>query len=388
MERLGFGSDVDMLESYVASLQDSAADGNPLVQDPVYDQYFRLLKEVKPESEVITRNWEKDSDKPLDSFDSLLQKFGMRSIRTCTVKSDIDKYIETVSSGGVYREVCASFKLNGHACRVVYNNGDLIRATTRGRSKKGRDITRHLQLILGKHNEYLESLGLVEIRGELIVTYSDFNKTLSSVCKTPLSSVTSLVRDSASDAEIEMLHFLAYKILTAEDSLYDSLFDEMEALTGYGFETPYHKTYLVKNTDNIMKILKDFEDIKLNKGYEFDTDGIVIGINNNSKFYSYGLDGNAFKANIAVKMGFWECNNYSSTIRNIVFEHGKKWFTPKAEIDPVVTVTGAEVRVVPIYNVGVMNKLGLIPGATIHFRFGGETGVQLLTPDGNSVTTI
>ena len=53
-----------------------------------------------------------------------------------------------------------------------------------------------------------------------------------------------------------------------------------------------------------------------------------------------------------------------------------------------MTANGSTVTTVPLYNVGVMNKLKLIPGMPIHFRFGGETGVQLLTPDGMSVTSI
>ena len=79
---------------------------------------------------------------------------------------------------------------------------------------------------------------------------------------------------------------------------------------------------------------------------------------------------------------------YTSTITDIVWERGKSWFTPKAVVEPVVTAGGATVTTVPIYNVKVMNKLHLIPGEQIHFRFGGETGVQLLTAEGLSVTEI
>lgn len=388
LEMLGFGADVDALECYVADLQNAAADGEPLVQDPIYDKHRKLLEILKPDSEVLKRNWEKDSNDELQDFDELLKQYGMRSIRTCVDRTDVEKFISNILESSYEVDVCTSFKLNGHACRVVYRDGKLVSATTRGRYKKGRNITRHLRRILGDYNEYLEGYGLVEIRGELIVTYTDFENTLKNTCKTPLSSVTSLVRDSAPDEEIDMLHFVAYKIFVKDSDIFESLSDELEYLENIGFEVPNYDVYTISSYDDIEAILADFEDKKKNKETDFDTDGIVVAVNDNSEFYSLGLDGNAYNSNIAVKMGIWECNMYTSTITNIVWEHGKKWFTPKAEIEPIVTVTGATVRVVPIYNVGVMNKLKLIPGNTIHFRFGGETGVQLLTPDGLSVTMI
>ena len=48
LEKLGFGADIDALESYVAELQDAAGMGNPLVDDAAYDNYVRLLRQLKP----------------------------------------------------------------------------------------------------------------------------------------------------------------------------------------------------------------------------------------------------------------------------------------------------------------------------------------------------
>lgn len=388
LNELGFGSDVDAFESYFKQLQDAAADGEPLVQDPVYDRYKKILQEIKPGSVLLKGNWEKDSDVALTEYDKLLKEYGMRSIRTCTTDDEIKKAFANVLSK-LPIEVCTSCKMNGHACRVVYNEGDLVSATTRGRYKKGRDITRHLRKILGDHNEYLEGYGLVEIRGELLVTFDDFENKLRYSCKTPLSSVTSLVRDSATDEDLKYLHFVAYKMLIDEDDdTFDTLSEEMDTLANIGFETPFRRVSIIKTFDDIKRELRFFESHVENFTNTYDTDGIVMAVNNDSMFYSMGLDGNAFLANIAIKMGHWECNMYSSIIKNIVWEKGKSWFTPKAEIEAVMTANGATVTTVPLYNVGVMNKLKLIPGMPIHFRFGGETGVQLLTPDGMSVTSI
>lgn len=388
LEKLGFGCDIDAFESYFRELQDAAADGEPLVQDPVYDEYREILKAVKPDSELLKNNWEKDSGEELKDYDELLKQYGMRSIRTCTTDDEIKRNFSKVLSE-LPVEVCTSFKLNGHASRVVFERGYLVSATTRGRSKKGRDITRHLKHILGEFNEYLEPYELVEIRGELIVTYDDFNNKLKDKCKTPLSSVTSLVRDSVTDDELDMLHFVAYKIIIKDNTdMLPTLADEFEYLDSIGFEIPLYSVTTLNEFSDILNVRHGFEEVKKENKFPYDTDGIVMAINDDSEFYSEGLDGNAFFGNIAIKMGMWECNMYTSTITDIVWERGKSWFTPKAVVEPVVTAGGATVTTVPIYNVKVMNKLHLIPGEQIHFRFGGETGVQLLTAEGLSVTEI
>lgn len=394
LEELGFGSDIAELESYVALLQEAAADGEPLVDDPVYDRHFRLLEELKPDSEILKRNWEKDGDEPLNDYDEILKEYGMRSITTCIDFSDIKKYGTKISKLNHPTELLAAFKMNGHALRIVYEYGELVSATTRGRYKKGRNVTRHARNICPSHVEYFEAFPLVEVRGEALVSYDTFTNVMSKFCKTPLSSVTSLIRDSVSDEELKYLNFVAYKIIVhgiEEDDLFlETLYDEYEYLDACGFKVPYHKLYENVTEDNLENtvedILKHFASDGVQMGY--DVDGVVVAVNDNNDFYSLGLDGNSFNGNIAVKMGKWECNKYTGVIEEILWERNKSWFTPKARITPVITVTGSSVSTVPLYNVGVMFKLKLKKGSPINFRYGGETGVQLLTPDGKSVTNI
>lgn len=394
LEELGFGANIDALEAYVGTLQDAAADGEPMVDDPVYDRHYRLLKDLKPESEILNRNWEKDSDEPLNDNDEILKEYGMRSILTCTDFSDIKKFSTILMELGDKVDLLASFKMNGHAARIVYRYGELVAATPRGRLKKGRDTTRHMRIIAPPHIEYFESFPLVEVRGEVLVSYDTFKNVMSKYCKTPLSSVTSLIRDSASESEIKYMDFVAYKIILhgidEDEAFITTLEEEYNYLDACGFKVPYHKLY--RNVgydeleDTVEEVLKHFAQDSVQMGY--DADGVVLAINDNETFYGLGLNGNTFKGNIALKMGRWECNKYTGWIEKIVWERGKKWFTPKAQISPVVTVTGSTVTTVPLYNVGVMLKLDLKKGSPINFRYGGETGVQLLTADGKSVTSI
>lgn len=391
LERLGFGADVDALESYVGELQDAAGLGSPLVPDSIYDIHVKLLKQLKPESELFTRNWEVD-DNELDTYDEVLEKYGMCSITTISEYKELGNYKKMLDEIGQPVELTATVKENGHAVRAVYVNGSLYGGTTRGRYKKGRDITRHLKLVLPNYIEDWAEIPIVEIRGEMLVSFDNFENYLKGTLKTPLSSVTSLIRDSATDNEIELLDMVCYKVLASDDSLkFSGLFEELEYLSELGFDTPEKAKISGVTSGNlensVKRILEYFEGLMDNGVIKYACDGIVMAINDTELFYSLGKTKNTWNANFAVKMGrYWESNVYSAIIKEVVFIPGKSYMTPKALIDPVRCANGSEVKTVPLYNIGVMERYGYVTGETIYFRYGGEMGVTTCDVYGNSVS--
>ena len=124
LEKLGFGADVDALESYVATLQDAAGMGNPLVDDAAYDAHVRLLKQLKPTSSVLNRNWEVE-DNELNEYDDVLKKYGMCSITTITTIDELYKFKNVLDEIGHPVDIVASTKENGYGVRAVYLNGHL-----------------------------------------------------------------------------------------------------------------------------------------------------------------------------------------------------------------------------------------------------------------------
>lgn len=391
LEKLGFGSDVDALESYVASLQDAAGMGNPLVDDATYDAHVKLLRELKPTSAVLNRNWE-TSDEELTEYDEVLKKYGMCSITTIDSIDDLGKFEDTIESLGHPVDITASIKDNGHGVRAVYLNGMLYSGSTRGRYKKGRDITRHVKAVLPNYVDAWSDIPIVEIRGEMLVSIDNFEKYLKGKCKTPLSSVTSLIRDSVTDDELKLLEMECYKVIAADDSLeFDTLWDEFEHLANNGFKTPPRGRIRNITADNlrvnVQKALEFFEGLMDDGKIRFSCDGVVFAIDSNHDFYSTGKDGNAWNGNFALKTGrYWQQNVYSAVIQEVQFIPGKSYITPKAIIDPVTTANGSQVTYVPLYNVGVIERYHYIPGETVFFRYGGEQGVTLCDCYGNSVS--
>lgn len=390
LEKLGFGSDIDALESYVASLQDAAGMGNPLVDDSVYDAHFKLLKELKPNSTILTRNWE-TADEELDQYDEVLNKYGMCSIETIDDVNDLGKFANIIAGLGHNIDLMASVKDNGHGVRAVYLNGWLHSGSTRGRYKKGRDITRHLKAVLPLYVDDWSLIPIVEVRGEMLVSIDTFEKHLKGKLKTPLSSVTSLIRDSATDEEIKLLEMECYKVISSDGSLeFETLWDEFEHLAACGFKTPPKARMNNVSAETIVpavsRILEYFESLMDAGKIRFSCDGIVFAINNNEDFYSTGKSGNAWNGNFALKAGkHWQQNVYSAIIKEVEFIPGKSYIVPKAIVDPVVTANGSSVTTVPLYNVGVMERYHYVPGETIFFRYGGEQGVSLCDCYGNSI---
>lgn len=391
LEKLGFGADVDALESYIATLQDAAGMGNPLVDDAAYDAYVRLLKQLKPTSSVLNRNWEVE-DNDLGEYDTVLEKYGMCSITTLTSFEELYKFKSTIANIGHPIELIATIKENGHGVRAVYTYGNLKTGSTRGRYKKGRDITRHLKAVLPNRVEAWAKIPIVEIRGEMLVSIENFENHLKGELKTPLSSVTSLIRDSATDEELKLLDMVCYKVISGDGSLeFETLWDELAHLKENGFAIPEVAKVGGIDEENLEemvgKILECFESAMDSGKIKYSCDGIVFAINDNNTFYSTGKTGNSWNGNFALKMGrYWESNVYSAIIEEVQWLPGKSYITPKAIVKPVKTVTGAEVTNVPLYNIGVMERYHYVPGETIYFRFGGETGVTLCDCYGRSVS--
>lgn len=179
------------------------------VADSIYDTLYDMLKQVKPDSDVLKDIWEKDGD--IEDYTELLQSHPMMSIETAKSYDcpALNSFIERMP--GEETSYFASFKINGHGIRVVYQDGDLVSATSRARASAGKDLTRQLRVILGDHNENLEGYGLVELRGELCLRLDrleearKFNPKIISA----FSAVASLSRPYATDEEIELLDFYA-----------------------------------------------------------------------------------------------------------------------------------------------------------------------------------
>lgn len=381
---------VERLEYFILSCNMNHNAGTPLVEDAVYDKLVEILEQVSPNSHLLKQVWSEDSEVELDAdLNKFLFEYPMKSIRTVKNLSyeDLSWFIDKLPDTF---DLFFSLKENGHGIRLVYNCGYLELATTRGRSTAGRDITSHLRVLLGDTCESLIDQGVVELRAELVLPFSNLEEArgFNPDIKSAFTAVSSMSRESATEAEICLLRVVAYDIL-GDNLDFATLSDKYEFIESLGFETPLAWSVEDVSKYEFMETLNSvWTDIEsASSEYDYYTDGIVMSVNNLALFDSLGDDNCKYRfGNAALKVGKWQQDLYSAEILEVNWISGKTKLTPVAIVEGVLTETGNTVTNIPLYGPNYILLLEAYPGNIIHFRYGGEAGVIPTTADGIPLT--
>lgn len=373
------------------------------VADSIYDSLYEVLKAVNPNSSVLSSIWEEDGG--ITEYTDLLVKNPMMSIETaksydCKALQD---FISRLPVGN--ESYFASYKINGHGIRVVYQDGDLVSATSRARSSAGRDLTWQLKLLLGEHNDKLEDYGMVELRGELCLPIRSLEaaREFNPAIKSAFSAVSSLIRPSTTEEEVGLLEFLCYGFIVDGVEFMERE-EEFQEISRCGFSTPEYMLIESATQEEIPELIENvvasFEENYEEFGYF--CDGVVFECNRRDLFKELGTEGNHNLGNIALKVGIWEQVSYVGYVQEIIWKRGKSKLSPVALVadEPdmivrdendkilnmddlgVLTAQGNKVRNVPLYEPKNILILNAYPGEPLNFRYGGEAGVVPCFPDG------
>lgn len=382
---------IENLESYIQDCNDAMnTNEEPLVEDAVYDKLVEILTKARSTSPILQELWSADSD-TVGSYNDLLDKHPMASIQTVKSWEDdnITKFIQRMPEVSSY---LAAYKINGHGIRIVYKDGQMVEATTRGRSTNGRSILEHMKVLLGEYNEALAGEGLVEIRGELALRLNrledarKFNPTL----KSAFSAVSSLIKPSASEEEIKLLDFLAYRVYI-EDFEFTTLEEIYSTLEEWGYSVPQYISLEDVSReelfDSMQTVVSDLEDSLDDFGYF--CDGVVFEASEGIVREDNEGDGKYHNYNLALKVNSWSQDLYTGYIKEIKWKRGKSKLSPVAVVsesldsdEGVLTVQGNRVKNVPLYNPKNILVLSAYLDCPINFKYGGEAGVVPCFPDG------
>lgn len=367
---LGVGfSSVDGLERYVRGLQDAERLGEPEVSDSVYDNLMRVLRSVKPESSVLNRSLP----------ERCYRGAGMTVIRDL---SELSYLRHLFFERGIDTSLLSSAKIVGHSVTIRYIDGRYAS----GEFWCGIDITEVLRSLVP---EYLPELGFfrsVTIGGVVTISRKKFDK-VSRVYKTPLSAVTSFMRETSSVEERGLLSLVCNSIVSEEEDSFHSLLNEYQTLSALGFLIPTFRVTDGVGAHNfdarVEEILSEFTGLTL----PFDADGVVVRVNDNALFRELGENGNTYLGGFILKAGErFGAKVYSGLIHEIVWEYGSDKLSPRAVISPVTVYDGNTINTVPLYSVGVMRDRSLTVGSKIYFLYDNETGAMLCDEDGKVVS--
>ena len=364
----GFNS-VDSLERYVRGLQDAERIGEPEVSDVVYDNLVRVLRSVKPESSVLNRSLP----------ERCYRGAGLTVIRDL---SELSYLRHLFLEKGIDTSLLSSTKLVGHSVTIRYLDGRY----ESGAFRCGIDITEVLRSLVPA---YLPELGFfrsVTIGGVVTISQKNFDK-VSRVYKTPLSAVTSFMRETSSAEERGLLSLVCDSIASEEEDSFHSLLNEYQTLSALGFSIPTFRVTEGVGAHNfdarVEEILSEFTGLTL----PFDADGVVVRVNDNALFRELGENGNTYLGGFILKAGErFGAKVYSGLIHEIEWEYGSEKLSPRAVISPVTVYDGNTINTVPLYSVGVMRDNSFTIGSKIYFLYDNETGAMLCDEDGKVVS--
>ncbi len=336
----------------------------PSVSDAVYDALMRELKGLEAEfPDLITPDspTQRISAVPLDAFSKVTHSTRMLSLNDVFSREDVEAWITRTEklSPGIKHEYFVDIKMDGLAAALIYVDGIFTQAVTRGDGFVGEDVTMNVRTIKNVPLTLRESKdrknflkGRTEIRGEIIMLKSDFealNRAQEAAGKpvyaNPRNTAAGSIRQlDPKLAASRKLNFRAYDIIREDSSELPTHMYAYETLSELGFTRNKQATVYTK-VDDVMKFVDKWD--KDRHDLPFNTDGLVIKINDRKLYEDLGIVGKNPRGAVAYKYAAEEA---TSIVKDIVLSIGRTGAaTPIAVFEPVV-IAGTTVQHASMHN--------------------------------------
>ncbi len=264
-------------------------------------------------------------------------------------------------------QVSVEYKYDGISCSLVYQDGQLISAATRGDKFVGQDITSHAALITNIPQQLpalveVNLAGRVEIRGEIVCPKANLGKISRRYadCRTAASSLCNM---EVPAQDCALLAFIPWKFdapcFPGNASHFESM---MFAIQSLGFDCACPRCFDASSIDSITEYLSLWDDRENRDALLFPIDGLVLKVDDKHLAASLGATSHHPHGNIAYKFA---PNTAITTCTRIEIKVGKTGRrTPVAHFDPV-TVMGRQLCRASLCSETTAAKLGIIEGSTI-----------------------
>jgi DNA ligase (NAD+) len=280
-------------------------------------------------------------------------------------------------------------KMDGLACALIYQDGHLEQAITRGDGFVGEDVTNNIRTIESiplrlrqTKDAKLFSIGRSEIRGEIVMYKQDFIKLNEERAKANLPLFAN-PRNTAAGTIRQLdpklvasrpLHFRAYDLLRDNSGEVPTNDYAYRVLHDLGFLV----NYMAKEVSNLKDIL-EFIDLWQDNRHElpFNTDGLVIKLNNREQFNQLGVVGKAPRGAIAYK---YAAEQATTKLQDIFISIGRTGAaTPVAILEPVI-IAGSRVQMATLHNQNEIEKKDIRIGDTVIVHKAGDIIPEIVEP--------
>ena len=351
----------------------------PSVSDAIYDSLMDELKKIEssnPELITIDSPTQRVGNKLLDGFQKVRHQRRMVSLNDVFDKSEIEAWIKRTDKlmPGQRHEFFTDIKMDGLACALIYIDGVLAQAVTRGDSFVGEDVTNNVRTIKNVPLRLHEAPGFeqflrgrTEIRGEIVMLKRDFeelNKKQKVLGQPEFANPRNLAAGTIRQLDPALvaarpLHFRGYDVLRDDESEIPTNSFAYDTLTALGI-TCNRQASVFTNLADIMNFVNDWDEKR--HDLPFNTDGLVIKINDRALYNSLGMVGKNPRGAVAYKYAAEEA---TTIVRDIVISIGRTGAaTPVAVFDPVV-VAGTTVQHASLHNADEIARLDVRRGDTV-----------------------
>lgn len=318
------------------------------------------------------------------NFETIVHTHRMYSLDNSYSKEDLQDWetrIKKLVDGPV--SYTCELKYDGASISITYQNGELLRAVTRGDGFQGDDVTTNIKTIksvpLKLTGDYP---ALFDIRGEIVLPWDGFNQMNKEreelgleLYRNPRNTASGSLKlqDSAEVAK-RPLDCLLYNI-TGNNLGITTQMESLEKARAWGFKVPTVSAYCA-TVDEVLAFVHHWDVARHDLPYE--TDGVVVKVNSLRQQEELGYTAKAPRWAMAYK---FKAEQVSTRLREITYQVGRTGaITPVANLEPV-ELAGTTVKRASLHNADQIAKLDIREGDTVFVEKGGEIIPKIIAVD-------
>lgn len=351
----------------------------PSVNDAVYDSLFGELKSLEAEHpELVTPEspTQRVGGKLLGGFEKARHSQRMLSLNDVFDRAEVEAWVVRMDKllPGSKHEFFADLKMDGLACALIYEDGVFVRAITRGDSYIGEDVTHNVRTIKSVPLRLQETSGFeqflqgrTEIRGEIVMLKRDFaalNERQRAGGKPEFANPRNLAAGTIRQLDPQLvserpLTFIGYDLMRDDPSEVPTNMFAYEAISALGLRRNLQAS-IFTNLADVMHFVDEWSERR--HELPFNTDGLVVKVNNRAQFVELGVVGKQPRGAVAYK---YAAEQATTVVRDIVISIGRTGAaTPVAVFDPVV-VAGTTVQHASLHNADEIARKDVRIGDTV-----------------------
>lgn len=373
-------------------------ESEPVFADAEYDQLFALLKKIETEHPEL-----KTEDSPTqrvaygisERLPTVAHLVPMLSLDNTYNAEDLQDWAKRCSGLIPEEQIvyCVEPKYDGASVSLIYENGRLVRAATRGDGVQGEEITVNVKQIksIPLSADFQKSnVQQIEIRGEVVIhknTFAELNKHRANEGQAPLANprnaasgtLRMLDPNEVAKRKLSAILYHISDVSVGEGAIkpkeLNTHFDSLQWLYSIGFPTPAKELKTFSNIDEVIHYCADFEQRRDDLPYEID--GLVIKVNSLAQQEKMGMTAHHPRWAVAYK---FKARQATSKLRAVEFQVGRTGsITPVAKID-AVNIGGAMVSSISLFNEDVVREKDIHIGDTVLVERAGDVIPYIVKP--------